>query len=275
VLNKEAKGKNLVVVFFSILLIAFVLITINIKSEKTVDFFESPFVWIVAPFQSLLTSAVNSVSEVVNHYVFLVEVSRENETLKRQIGLLYQEKNHLQEQLLRHERMHDRLARQSRRQGRVEAASVVGKDATQWSKVVFIDKGANRGIHENYAVVTHLGVIGHVIQASANASKVLLITDSRSAVDVLFQGSRVSGVMVGTGGDLCDVQFVPVDAAVHVGDKIISSGMGAIFPKGLVVGVVAQVTKKKQGLFQKITVTPNADLARLEEVLVLLPGAKK
>ncbi|MFQ5673452.1 MAG: rod shape-determining protein MreC [Nitrospinales bacterium] len=274
-LNKEAKGKNLVVVLSSIFLIAFALITINIKSDKTADFLESPFVWIVSPFQSLFTSAVDSVSEVVNHYLFLVEVSRENEALKRQVALLKQEKNRLREQLLHHERIRNLLERQGGREGRVEAASVIGRDATQWSKVVFIDKGVNRGIRENYAVVTHLGVVGRVIQAGANASKVLLITDSRSAVDVLFQGSRVSGVMVGTGGEECDVRFVPIDAVVHVGDKIISSGMGAIFPKGLVVGTVARVTKKKQGLFQKITATPNADLARLEEVLVLLRGMEK
>lgn len=274
-LNKGAKGKNLVVILSSIFLIAFVLITVNIKSRKTADFFESTFVWIVSPFQSLFTSTVNSVSEAIDHYLFLVRVSRENEALKRQVDVLTQEKNRLREQLLRHERIHKLLERQDRWEGRAEAASVIGRDATQWSKVVFIDKGVNQGIHENYAVVTHRGVIGHVIQANARSSKVLLITDSRSAVDVLFQGSRVSGVVVGTGGDFCDVRFVPIDAVVHVGDKIISSGMGAIFPKGLVVGTVDRVTKKKQGLFQEITATPNADLARLEEVLVLLPATEK
>ena len=100
-----------------------------------------------------------------------------------------------------------------------EAASIIGRDATQWSKVVFINKGVHQGINENYAAVTHLGVIGHVIQANRNSSKILLITDSRSAIDVLFQDSRVSGVVVGTGGDLCDMRFVPIDAVVHVGGR--------------------------------------------------------
>ena len=87
----------------------------------------------------------------------------------------------------------------------------------------------------------------------------------------LFQDSRVAGIVSGTGQDFCDMKYVPIATKVEVGDKVLSSGLGGIFPKGLVVGTVTNVKKKKQGLFQEITVTPKADLARLEEVLVLLP----
>lgn len=150
-------------------------------------------------------------------------------------------------------------------------ASVIGRDATQWSKVVTVNKGTQSGLRDHLAVITAAGVIGQVINAGLNTSKVLLIVDGRSAVDALFQNSRVSGVVVGMGEDACQMKFVPNTADVKVGDSVLSSGLGGIFPKGLVIGKVSQVSRKKQGLFQEITLTPSADLSRLEEVLVLLP----
>jgi rod shape-determining protein MreC len=67
------------------------------------------------------------------------------------------------------------------------------------------------------------------------------------------------------------MKFVPISAEVSVGDKVVSSGLGGLFPKGLMVGVVVDVVKKKQKLFQDITVAPSADLSNLEEVVVILP----
>ena len=67
------------------------------------------------------------------------------------------------------------------------------------------------------------------------------------------------------------MKFVPIVAEVKLGDKVISSGMGGVFPKGLVVGVVVDVVKQKQDLFQRITIAPSANLSRLEEVAIVLP----
>jgi rod shape-determining protein MreC len=67
------------------------------------------------------------------------------------------------------------------------------------------------------------------------------------------------------------MKYVPITADVKAGDWVLSSGLGGVYPKGLVVGQVLSVAKSKQGLFQEIQITPGADLSRLEEVLVLLP----
>ena len=120
--------------------------------------------------------------------------------------------------------------------------------------------------------MTNAGVIGHVIHSSSNTSKVLLITDSRSAVDSLFQETRESGITVGTGENICEMKFVPISAKINLGDKVISSGLGGVFPKGLVVGSVVDIFKQSQELFQDIMVEPSADLSNIEEVIVLLPN---
>lgn len=270
-LNKGTKGKNFIIALSAIFIVSFILMTLNIKSKKGPAFFESVFSWIVSPFQTLLSQTRHSISGVADHYFLLVNLVNTNENLQRELENLTQQNNQLRERLYKNERVLGLLERQDSRSERVTVASIIGRDATQWSKALFIDKGTRHEVHENFAVVTDLGLVGHIIQAAPNSSKVLLINDSRSAVDALFQETRVSGVVAGTGGETCAMRHVPIDAIVNVGDKVVSSGMGGIFPKGLLVGTVSHVVKRKQGLFQEITVTPAADLSRLEEVLVLLP----
>ena len=81
----------------------------------------------------------------------------------------------------------------------------------------------------------------------------------------------MTGVVVGAGDGMCKMKFVPVGADMKIGDRVISSGLGGIYPKGLMVGTVTRLIKSKEGLFQEVTIKPGADLSRLEEVLVLLP----
>jgi rod shape-determining protein MreC len=269
--TRGTKGKKPLILFISILLFAFILITVNVRSDKGPVFLDSMATWVVGPVQSAWTASYNAVADVIQHYFLSINASKENTGLKKEVGRLTAENNQLREEVLRQERITQLLASNKERPRESVVATVIGRDPTQWSRVVFIDKGTGHGLRENLAVMTAQGVIGHIIQSSAIISKVLLLTDGRSAVDSLFQGSRVSGVVVGTGDEDCDMKYVPITANVSEGDVILSSGLGGIFPKGLVLGKVTQVNKRKNELFQEIRVVPAANLSQLEEVLVLLP----
>lgn len=269
-IKRESKAKKNLIIFSSIILLSFVLMTINIRYSGPL-FVEKTVGWVVAPAQRMFTNTRNAVSAVFNHYFFLVNVAKENEHLRRDIDALKKQNTDLAEQILWQDRVGSLIQYKDQSDYKSILASVIGRDATQWSKVIFINKGTNHGVAENMAVVTDAGIIGHITQALPTSSKVLMLNDSRSAVASLFQETRVSGIVSGTGQDFCDMKYVPVSAKVEIGDKILSSGLGGIFPKGLLVGTVTNIKKKKQGLFQEITITPKADLARLEEVLVLLP----
>ncbi|MBT6716457.1 MAG: rod shape-determining protein MreC [Nitrospina sp.] len=268
--NKGPKGRKNIILVFSILLFSLALMSLNAKQEKEISFLDSFAGLLLSPFQNLLTQTVQGISDGINHYFDLVDVSKENEQLQLEVERLVNEKNDLIERISRQKRLAGLMAYQDVRKKKSLVASVIGRDATQWSKVVFIDKGTRDGVETHFAVVTNSGVIGQVIHAGHTTSKVLLTIDSRSAVDSIFQESRVSGVVVGTGEEHCIVKFVPNTADIKVGDRVLSSGLGGIFPKGLIVGTVSQVVKKKQGLFQEILLTPSSDLSRLEEVLVFL-----
>ena len=273
--NRRTKDKRLLTSLAGIVLVSLILMTINIRHGKSSLFFESAVVRFFSPVQSLFANTADSISDTFKHYFFLAEVSRENERLLLEISRLSKERNELLEKNKYLERIEKLAGNVDESKRIIITAKVIGRDATQWSKMVFIDKGTDHQLKENLVVMTNAGIIGHIIHVSAKASKVLLITDSRSAVDSLFQETRENGITVGTGQDVCEMKFVPIEADVNIGDRIISSGLGGVFPKGLMVGVVIDIAKKKQDLFQSITVAPSADLSQIEEVVVVLPVKEK
>ena len=268
--RKRLAGRRNLIIFVSLVLVSFALMTFDIRRSQSPTFIEKALMWVVSPVQNLITYTLDSAGDFVNHYLLVADVSKENEKLKQEIDKLIRQNNQLREELRKRDRVAELLRYQEERQLEAVVATVIGKDATQWARVVFINKGTQDGIRENLAVVTHAGVVGHVIQAGLNTSKVMLVVDGRSSIDTLFSHDRVSGIVVGTGMEFCEMKYVPITAEVNVGDQIISSGLGGLYPKGLVVGTVISITKATQGLFQEITIAPSADFSRLEEVLVLL-----
>jgi rod shape-determining protein MreC len=118
--------------------------------------------------------------------------------------------------------------------------------------------------------VTGEGAVGRVIETTPFSARILLLSDPRIAVGVILQDSREIGVVEGHGqGDL-RVKYLSRARKVAVGDVVITSGQGGVFPQGIVVGRLATLDPG-DAVFRQGTVRPAADLGRLEEVLILLP----
>jgi rod shape-determining protein MreC len=122
------------------------------------------------------------------------------------------------------------------------------------------------------AVIHPQGVVGQVVSVTSHSAKVILVSDHASGVDVLMATSRARGVVEGAGEQVCELKFVTKDVSVRVGEQVITSGMDGVYPKGLVVGQVAQIGNSSAGLFQPVEIKPAVEFARLEEVL-LVPSA--
>jgi rod shape-determining protein MreC len=106
---------------------------------------------------------------------------------------------------------------------------------------------------------------------------VLLLIDENNNIGAILQRTRTQGIVSGAGSSGCILKYIYKNQDVKEGDSVISSGMGGIFPKGLLIGKVSHVQKQDAGLFLKINVAPFVDFAKLEEVLVLAseePGSK-
>jgi rod shape-determining protein MreC len=154
---------------------------------------------------------------------------------------------------------------------RTLAARVIAEDASSWFRTIEIDRGLADGVAEGMPVANAAGLVGRVVRCTPHASRVLLITDASSAVAVLVQDQRIRGVCRGQGGGLA-LDYASVEETIQVGDGVVTSGMGGVFPKGLVVGYVRSVNLEQFGLFQTVEVEPAVDFSHLEEVLVLIGG---
>jgi rod shape-determining protein MreC len=155
------------------------------------------------------------------------------------------------------------------------AARVVGKDATNWFKTILIDRGTQAGLRRNLPVVAPDGLVGRVVEVTPSTAKVQLITDPVSASGALMQRTRVTGIVTGNLGTGLRVRYLPLLADVVVGDEVVTSGMGGVFPKGIPVGRVTAVERKSGALFQEAALQPKVDLGRLEEVLIVMDTERR
>jgi rod shape-determining protein MreC len=155
------------------------------------------------------------------------------------------------------------------------AAEIIGAAASPDFRTLTIDKGTRDGLRPDMAVIAPDGVVGRLVVPSARSAKVQLLVDRNAAAGVLIERTRAQGVVVGSGDDRLQMQYVSEASEVAVGDIVVTSGIDTIYPKGLVVGRV-ELVEKNGPAFKRIVVKPAVDFTRLEEVLVVLtPTAAK
>ena len=148
-------------------------------------------------------------------------------------------------------------------------ASVIGRDTSPFLSYIMIDRGTDNGVARDMPVITDEGLVGTVVLTTCCASTVRLITDPDSAVNARLQASRDEGIAVGRFGGGLELQFLSQQAQVRPGDLVLSSGLGATFPPGLVLGSVSAVQRQDYEVQQKASLTPAVDFNRLEIVLVI------
>ncbi|ABQ27033.1 rod shape-determining protein MreC [Geotalea uraniireducens] len=252
------------------LFVALIFYSFNLKNKEHANPFERTVMNVMAPILRIGAAGNGFVSVVWSDYLDLVNVRKENKELRQSIKILNTRQMENREALIANERLKRLLELKTSLQTPALAASVIGEDGSPWFKTLVIDRGEADGLSEGMPVVAVDGVVGRLIKVAANSSRVLLLTDHASAVAAVVQRSRARGVVKGTGGGRCSLEFALRDEDVKVGDVVISSGIGGVFPKGLNVGEVTMVKKGTYGIFQTVEVRPTVNIARLEEVLVLL-----
>jgi rod shape-determining protein MreC len=151
--------------------------------------------------------------------------------------------------------------------------TVVGLEPNYYLRYVTINVGAQQGVEVGMPVISGgAALVGRVAQVGPRTAKVRLLTDADSSVAGLLQTARATGLVNGQPGEPDDtlrMEWIPQDESVGVGDIVLTSGLGGLMPKGLVVGQVTDVSQMDYELYQAATVRPAVDYARLELVLVL------
>jgi len=250
------------------------LLSSNSGQRTTWNPVEQLIIEVTSPFQKLIKKAVNITEEFWLSYFHLVNVCQENKELKRVINSLRMERSIYHELVASNKRLQELLQLKQTTDRPILAAQVIGLDPTGWFKSIIIDKGKNAGLSLNMPVVNSYGVVGRTVSVSPNYSKVLLIIDQNSAVDCLIQRSRERGMIKGLSTEICRLDYVTKPGDVVVGDNIITSGLGGVFPKGIPLGQVISVKEISGELFKEIEARPTVDFSKLEEILVILKENK-
>lgn len=155
-------------------------------------------------------------------------------------------------------------------------SEVVARDITGWWRTVRVAKDSGVEVPVNSTAITADGLVGKVVSSSRNTADILLVSDPTCRVSVRIERVGVSGVLsgvhsLGKGRALCRLDFINKDVEVRVGDEVVTSGLGGIFPKGLLVGRIARVYRGPAGLYQYADVVPSADLSNLNIVFLIEP----
>lgn len=252
-------------IFFSLFLISS-----NLGGTRSWNPSEQIIVEIVAPFQRSIRETINTVEKLWFKYFGLIDAHNENMRMKRVLNTLRMENSRYRELVSTHLRLQELLQFKKTIDYPVLAAQVIGRDPSGWFRSVIIDKGKNSGLKINMPVVNANGVVGKLVSVSRNYAKVLLIIDQNSAVDCIIQSSRDNGIVKGLSPKLCRLDYVLKTSDAVIGDMVVTSGLGRVFPKGVPVGEIINVESLPGELFKDITVRPMVDFSKLEEILVIL-----
>ncbi len=252
-----------------------IILSVTAKHGDSVSGIESTALFIVSPLQNVFHRSVEWADTLWRRYFFLVFVAKENERLKEALRTANEERRRLLEIELANARLRRLLDFKKKVPYTTIAAEVVGKDPSPWFKTVVVDKGAVHGVRKSLPVVTPEGIAGQVIATTPTHAKVLLIIDQNSAVDALIQRTRTRGIIEGEPGGGFNFKYVLRKEDVRVGDRVVSSGLDGVFPKGFDLGRVSGVVRPVAGMFQHVTVLPSVDFERLEEVLIILNPSRR
>jgi len=266
-----SRGRDGRYVVALLVILAIVLISLDLSGRWRGDFLHAAAVRCVSPAQRAFHWTVDSWLRLVHQYIALVGVYRENEKLLQEMKRLRMENDVLREYEHEVSRLRRLLLFKEKVKAEMIPAEVIAYSPEASFRTATINKGERDRVVKGMPAVTWEGVVGRVLHSTKEASRILLIIDRNSSIDVLVQRTRTRGILEGEGGAVCHLRYVSRQEDLKVGDVLVTSGLSGIFPKGLHVGKIVSVERKDYSLFQEITVEPGVDFSRLEEIFVLVP----
>ena len=238
--------------------------------------------------ESMALRLVAPVARMVSGTIDLARTTRDgfksSEALREEVSHLEEEVSKLRMEKLRLQSLDDQVERLSNAlgykapfEGQVRLADVVYVDHTSWLQTLFLFMPARQAVPGS-AVASADGLVGRVILTEGSYAKVQLITDRASGVGAMIERTRRQGIVRGAGRDGLALEYVPLQADVQVGDRVVSSGTDGLYPRGVPIGTVVEVSPGGE-LFHSIRMAPAADFGMLDQVFVLLadslPGRLK
>lgn len=229
----------------------------------------SPIRTKLSDLSSMPLKALNALYNASRKVIPFASLSEENRLLRERIDLLNRRIEESKYLYVENQRLKDILSFKNAIPYEAIPAEVIGRDPTNWSNSLIIDKGATHGIRQSKAVISMRGLVGRVLEVGRYSSRILLITDPNSKVGAVIQRNRQGGILIGRPDGRCKMIYIALDSDVAKGDKVITAGFGSVFPKGILIGEVVDSGKEPGRLYKYAIVHPAQDMTKLEEVLCI------
>ena len=230
---------------------------------------------LTSPFQNFASAVKGGFSGIGTYFTDKTATTAENEALKAQIAQLQQQLADYEQLKRENDQLKEIVGITEQREDlKMIGATVISGDGGEYYGMFTINKGSKDGIKEKDAVVTTAGVVGYVSEVSYNHCKVTTLLSPDCNIGGYDIVSGDFGVLTGdselAATGLFKLAYLPKGSLIAVGNIVVTSGLGGIFPQGFVAGVVQRVTADEQGLAMDAVLTPSADFSKLKEVLVVI-----
>ena len=224
-----------------------------------------------SPFQKGLNALIRSIKSMWEDYIILVDLHQENRQLHEQISELKQKLNQSREEAVQYRRLRGQLLFAKRQSDEKVLAEIIGESVDNLHQIRLLNRGSTHGLKRNYSAILKEGLVGRIQSVSSFQSVLQLITDFRSRVPALLQRNREKGLIFGTQEGL-EMRQIKRRIELKIGDRVITSGLGGMFPKGILIGTVFEFEKRSHELFQTAFIEPSVEFSSMEEVFIIISG---
>jgi rod shape-determining protein MreC len=254
--------------FMAVVVGHILLISTQVATRRGVPVVEALTFGVFAEVQRTTTSGIGSVRDVWQNYFALQQTRQENQQLRTEVAQLrvgLQQERALAEQSRMLQKLLDMRMETPLK---TTAAYVIAGAASPDFRTATIDKGTSDGLKPDMAVISPAGVVGRIILPTSRAAKIQLLIDRDAAAGAVTERGRAQGVVVGTGTSL-RFDHVSGTADIKVGDRVVTSGIEGIYPKGFEIGQIESI-ERRAGEFSAIIIRPTVEFSSIEAVLVVL-----
>ena len=240
-------------------------------NEQGTSRFQMAVQTITYPVQTSVQAVVSTIKNTWNSYINLIEVNEENKLLKQQLLNMEEKLNQHIENSVQFFRLRSQLLFAQKKARKEIFSEIIGESADNNHQIRLINRGSNQLLQRNYIVIRKEGLVGRIQSVSPYQSSVQLIIDHRSRVPALIQRNRVRGLIYGT-HDGMEMRQINQHAKIKIGDRVISSGLGNLYPKGILIGWVSGIHHQSHELFKTARLDSAVDFNQIEEVFAILPS---
>ncbi len=265
------KKTGIIGIIITIIILILVVILSNIDVEK-MSYIENAFNAFVMPIQNGLTYLKNKIEGNNSFFTDISKLQEENEELKKKNSELEQSLRELEIIKSENETLKEYVNLKDKYQNyQTIPAYIINKDITNYNETIVINVGEKDGIHPNMTVIADQGLVGHVISTTQTTAKVQTIIDTASSVSSSITTSREAIIVTGTldKASTLKATYIPADATILENDKVETSGIGGIYPKGIPIGTITEIIDTKNITDRYAYVKTAVDFKKLETVLVI------